>query len=75
MQAFSLNYMPLRVVKSQALANFLAEHLPIEVNDPLVEANCYVHLVPWILTFDGSRSHKGAGVGVGITVTSPKRKH
>ena len=66
--AFALNYAPLRAIKELALADFLAEHLCMEINDPLSKVNNYVQLELEALTFDRSRSQKD--VRVEITITS-----
>lgn len=49
-----------------------AEHPWIEINDPLVEAQRCINLKPWIITFDGSHTQKG--VGVGVTIICPSGK-
>ena len=51
----------------------MAQHPYIETHDPLAEANSYIQLKPWLLTFDKFRTQKG--VGVGVTITSPDGKH
>ncbi len=59
---FHLLYVPQKVVKGQALADFLADH-PCDDMPELEEAQ-YVALVPWKFYFDGSQAEKGAGVGI-----------
>ena len=66
---FHLLYVPQKVVKGQALADFLADH-PCDDMPELEEAQ-YVALVPWKFYFDGSQAEKGAGVG--IVFESPQR--
>jgi ribonuclease HI/probable phosphoglycerate mutase len=61
---YSLKYLPLKAVKGQVVADFIADH-SIDEN---VE---YVELEPWKLYFDGS-SHKN-GIGVGMLIISPDR--
>ena len=50
--AFSLNYVLLKVIKGQALADFLAKRLCVEISDPFSKMSNYVQLKPWILTLD-----------------------
>ncbi|XP_057418138.1 uncharacterized protein LOC130712317 [Lotus japonicus] len=60
---YSLTYAPLKAIKGQAVADFLADHtLPEEI--------AYVGLQPWKLFFDGS-SHK-EGSGIGMFIVSPQ---
>ncbi|XP_057444299.1 uncharacterized protein LOC130736489 [Lotus japonicus] len=60
---YSLTYVPLKAIKGQAVADFLADHtLPKEIN--------YVGLQPWKLFFDGS-SHK-QGSRIGMFIVSPQ---
>ncbi|KAK2394865.1 hypothetical protein QL285_056650 [Trifolium repens] len=60
---YSLTYKPLRAVKGQIVADFLAEH---SVSEAPIEA---IEIKPWSLYFDGSR-HKH-GTGIGIFIISP----
>ncbi|CAJ2653075.1 unnamed protein product [Trifolium pratense] len=62
---YSLTYQPLRAVKGQIVADFLADHSVVEVPITYVEAE------PWVLYFDGSK-HKH-GTGIGILIISPLR--
>ncbi|XP_045822040.1 uncharacterized protein LOC123914923 [Trifolium pratense] len=62
---YSLTYQPLRAVKGQIVADFLADHSVVEV--PVT----YVDFEPWVLYFDGLR-HKH-GTGIGILIISPLR--
>ncbi|XP_057452106.1 uncharacterized protein LOC130743908 [Lotus japonicus] len=60
---YSLTYAPLKAIKGQEVADFLADHtLPEEI--------VYVGLQPWKLFFDGS-SHK-EGSGIGMFIVSPQ---
>ncbi|KAK2366564.1 hypothetical protein QL285_079929 [Trifolium repens] len=60
---YSLTYKPLRAVKGQIVADFLAEH---SVSEAPIEA---IEIEPWSLYFDGSR-HKH-GTGIEIFIISP----
>ena len=62
---FSLQYVPMKAVKGQVIADFLADHPCLDV-----ENTNYVELKPWRLYFDGSR-HKN-GVGIGVLIISPE---
>lgn len=62
---FSLQYLPAKAVKGQAIADFLVEH----PGEEIPEINL-VTLKPWKLFFDGSR-HKN-GIGVGILIINPQ---
>ncbi|XP_004289360.1 PREDICTED: uncharacterized protein LOC101296525 [Fragaria vesca subsp. vesca] len=66
MSEFSLQYVPQKAVKGQAIADFLAHH-------PLSELTAFrelefatVTLAPWTLYFDGSRTDTAAGAGIAI---------
>ena len=61
---YSLTYEPLKYVKGQIVADFIADHSVVEVMLSFVENQ------PWKLYFDGS-SHKN-GIGIGIMISSPK---
>ncbi|XP_045810889.1 uncharacterized protein LOC123905327 [Trifolium pratense] len=56
---------PLRAVKGQIVADFLADHSVVEVSITYVESE------PWMLYFDGSRQKHGTGIG--ILIISPLR--
>ena len=49
------------------LANFLAQHSCMEVQNPLAECQGYLQIKPWTLAFEGLKHQKGVGVGVVIT--------
>ncbi|OMO77081.1 hypothetical protein CCACVL1_15211 [Corchorus capsularis] len=68
---FSLNFVPQKAVKGQALADFLADH-PCQMTLPELDEVMLVEPVPWILEFDGSKTELGAGAG--IVLTSPSGK-
>lgn len=64
---YSLNYIPQKAVKGQAIADFLTDHLNLIPPD---EEECEtIKLKPLKLMFDGSKS--GERVGVGIVLISP----
>ena len=44
--AFTLKYVPLKAMKGQVLADFLAQHPFIEVQNPLAECQGYVQIKP-----------------------------
>lgn len=62
---YSLTYAPLKAVKGQVVADFIADHSIVE--SPLKD----LELDPWKLYFDDS-SHKN-GIGVGILIISPDK--
>ncbi|GKV49877.1 hypothetical protein SLEP1_g56600 [Rubroshorea leprosula] len=68
---FNLKYIPQKAVKGQALADFLADHLCLDVEaDEEKGINLFsISLVPWKLIFDGSSIETMSGVGV--VVISP----
>ncbi|WJX26318.1 hypothetical protein P8452_15256 [Trifolium repens] len=57
---YSLTYKPLRAVKGQIVADFLAEH---SVSEAPIES---IDIEPWNLYFDGSRHRHGTGIGIFI---------
>ena len=65
-------YFPHKLVKGQALANFLAYHPSLEIKlEKDVELGIYeVERWPWVLKFDGSSMEKS--VVAGIVIISPK---
>jgi len=54
---YSLTYVPLKAMKGQEVADFLVDHLMVEM------AQNYVDIVPWRLYFKGSRHKHGSGIG------------
>ncbi|WJX50210.1 hypothetical protein P8452_36545 [Trifolium repens] len=62
---YSLTYKPLKTVKGQIVADFIADHSALETPQNYVESQ------PWKLYFDGSK-HKH-GVGIGILIISPTK--
>ena len=56
MSEFDLRYESAKVVKGQAIADFVAQHCGPE--------SAVVDLVPWTLFFDGSSCQNGSGIGV-----------
>ena len=68
---FSIQFKPQKVVKGQALANFLADHPSVliqpdhgySINSTLVPC---VALIPWTLMFDGSKTLNSVGAGIVI---------
>ncbi|XP_074299658.1 uncharacterized protein LOC141630804 [Silene latifolia] len=75
---FNLKYVPLKVIKGRAVANFFADN-PIEetkVNDTwsfLDEDVVHVKNDVWDLYFDGASNYMGYGVG--ILLISPTGEH
>nr|CAH67521.1 OSIGBa0131L05.2 [Oryza sativa] len=70
---FDLRFEPRHAIKSQALADFMAEWTPAPEPISAPEASSgpsqLPHTAYWVMQFDGSLSLQGAGVGV--TLTSP----
>nr|CAD41616.1 OSJNBa0091D06.19 [Oryza sativa Japonica Group] len=70
---FDLHFEPRHAVKSQALADFVAEWTPAPEPVSIPEASSgpsqLPHTAYWVMQFDGSLSLQGAGAGV--TLTSP----
>ena len=60
---FDITYKPWRAIKSQVLANFIAEWTEAELPK---EYGAYSN---WIMHFDGSKML--AGLGAGVVLTSP----
>ena len=67
LNAFALKYVPLRAIKGQAIADFLAEHPYVDIQDPMDNCQRYVHLEPWILAFNGSKHQNRVGATIVIT--------
>jgi len=62
---YDLAFEPLRAIKAQALANFLAENItPVSDSEP--------YPWPWSLYFDGSSTKDGSGAG--LIIKSPDRE-
>nr|BBF89922.1 putative GAG-POL precursor, RIRE2 [Oryza sativa f. spontanea] len=67
---FDLHFEPRHAIKSQALADFVAEWTPAPETVSIPEAGTDPsHSAHWVMQFDGSLSLQGAGAGV--TLTSP----
>nr|CAH66815.1 OSIGBa0093K19.2 [Oryza sativa] len=70
---FDLHFEPRHAIKSQALADFVAEWTPAPEPISVPEASSgpshLPHTAYWVMQFDGSLSLQGAGAGV--TLTSP----
>jgi ribonuclease HI len=62
-----LAYAPRKAIKSQILANFIAEWTDTQLPPPQIQAEC------WTLYFDGSVMKTGAGVG--LLFISPLGEH
>lgn len=60
---YSLTYMPLKEMKGQVVADFIADHTIVEISKN------YMEMEPWELYFDDS-SHKN-GNGIGVLLISP----
>jgi ribonuclease HI len=58
-----LSYAPRKAIKSQVLADFLAEWTETQLPPALVQAKC------WVMYFDGSLMKTGAGLG--LVLVSP----
>jgi hypothetical protein len=63
----TLVYAPRKAIKSQILANFVAEWTGTQLPPPQIQAEC------WTLYFDGSVMKTGAGVG--LLFVSPLGEH
>ncbi|XP_050220389.1 uncharacterized protein LOC126670652 [Mercurialis annua] len=68
---FHLIYHPLKSVKGQALADFLADHPCINLGDESIFDLPVFMNEPWMLKFDGSSIDRSAGAG--IVIVSPSR--
>nr|CAH68036.1 OSIGBa0139N19-OSIGBa0137L10.5 [Oryza sativa] len=70
---FDLHFEPRHAIKSQALADFVAECTPAPEPVSVPKASSgpsqLPHTAHWVMQFDGSLSLQGAGAGV--TLTSP----
>nr|XP_016505037.1 PREDICTED: uncharacterized protein LOC107822967 [Nicotiana tabacum] len=74
---YEITYTPQKVVKGQALADFLVDHhLPTEweISDELPDEDVLFveEFPPWTMFFDGSSCRDGAGVGA--VLVSPDRQ-
>jgi ribonuclease HI len=63
----TLAYAPRKAIKSQILADFVAEWTDTQLPPPQIQAEC------WTLYFDGSVMKTGAGAG--LLFVSPLREH
>ena len=68
-QQYDLAYVPQKVVKGQALADFLANHpIPFdwEFSDDFPDEDVFYieEMPPWMMFFDGATRREGVGVGV-----------
>src|SRR6185437_14389424 len=63
----NLTYAPRKAVKSQILADFIAEWTDTQLPPPQIQAEC------WLMYFDGSVMKTGAGAG--LLFISPLGKH
>jgi ribonuclease HI len=65
----TLAYAPRKVIKSQILADFVAEWTYTQLPPPQIQAECRT------LYFDGSVMKTGAGAGAGLLFVSPLGEH
>jgi ribonuclease HI len=65
----TLAYAPRKAIKSQILADFVAEWTDTQLPPPQIQAEC------WTLYFDGSVMKTGAGAGAGLLFVSPLGEH
>src|SRR4051794_38930257 len=56
--AFDINYKPRNAIKSQVLADFIADWTEAPEGTPVLEPE------PWIMHFDGSKRHQGSGLAL-----------
>ena len=66
---FDISYAPRTAIKSQILADFLAEfslNLQVTANNESFSIKKHVNLSPWILHVDGSSNVKGSGLGIAL---------
>src|SRR3954452_19656547 len=63
LSAFDIHYKAKNAIKSQVLADFIANWTEASEGAPMPEPE------PWIMHFDGSKRHQGSGAGV--TLKSP----
>ncbi|XP_051121614.1 uncharacterized protein LOC127245013 [Andrographis paniculata] len=62
--AFNLRYVPIKAVRGQFVANFLADHPSSEIVQATDRMEVVIGPMPWILKFDGSSMQMSAGAGV-----------
>jgi hypothetical protein len=62
--SFDIDYKPRTAIKSQALAEFMADWKEAQETTPVLEPE------HWVMHFDGSKLLHGSGAGV--TLKSPK---
>ena len=66
---FDISYAPRTAIKSQILADFLAEFSPnlqVTANNESFSVKKQVNLSPWTLHVDGSSNVKGSGLGIAL---------
>jgi ribonuclease HI len=63
----TLAYAPCKAIKSQIMADFVAEWMDTQLPPPQIQAEC------WTLYFDGSMMKTGAGAG--LHFVSPLKEH
>ncbi|XP_043701943.1 uncharacterized protein LOC122652300 [Telopea speciosissima] len=67
---FALQYIPQKVVKGQALADFLSNHPPIQVDRGEGQEETvgvtHIGITPWSLSFDGSKTSQSERAGIVI---------
>ena len=66
---FDISYVPRTAIKSQVLADFLAESSPnlqVTANNESFSVKQQVSSSPWTLYVDGSSNTKGSGLGVAL---------
>nr|CAH67052.1 OSIGBa0127A14.4 [Oryza sativa] len=68
---FDLHFEPRHAIKSQALADFVAEWTPapetVSIPEASTDPSQLPHIAHWVMQFDGSLSLQGAGAGVMLT--------
>nr|XP_023915767.1 uncharacterized protein LOC112027322 [Quercus suber] len=77
LQQYDIAYVPQKVVKGQALADFLVDHpgpSDWEFSDDFPDEDVfYIEVIPpWMMFFDGTARREGAGAGV--VFVSPQRQ-
>ena len=68
---FDITYMPRTAIKSQALADFIADFSPnlqVIADKEIICSSRQVPTSPWILYVDGSTHSKGTGLGLTLQI-------